>query len=149
MDVERVEEIEEDFENFVRTKLDHCEGRNLPANFVPYTELWMIDTHYAEEQATVVGRISLRHQLNEALTTFGGHIGYEVRPSARRKGYATKALALMLEHAKAQGLENVMLTCADDNVASIKVIEANGGALIDKLKSEHRPVETRRYRIKL
>jgi predicted acetyltransferase len=79
----------------------------------------------------VVGRISLRHALTPWLLEVGGHIGYAVRPSARGRGYATRALALMLPVAAAHGIDPVLITCDDTNVASRKVIEANGGVLED------------------
>ena len=79
----------------------------------------------------VVGRISLRHELTAWLLEVGGHIGYAVRPSARRRGHATRALALMLPVAADHGLDRVLVTCDVDNVGSRRVIEANGGVLED------------------
>ena len=88
-------------------------------------------TYFAirEMDNKIVGCIELRHSLNESLATIGGHIGYSVRPSERRKGYATKMLALVLEEARKIGLEKALLTCDVDNVASVKVIVKNGGVL--------------------
>ena len=65
------------------------------------------------------------------LLEVGGHIGYSVRPSARRRGVATEALRLVLPHAAALGIDPALLTCDVDNVASARVIEANGGVLED------------------
>jgi predicted acetyltransferase len=96
-----------------------------PAGWVEGTYLWMV------VDDTVVGRISLRHTLTPWLLEVGGHIGYAVRPSARRRGYATAALALMLDVAAERGIDPVLVPCDDDNVASRKVIEANGGRLED------------------
>jgi predicted acetyltransferase len=96
-----------------------------PAGWVTGTYLWMVD------QDTVVGRISLRHSLNPWLLEVGGHIGYAVRPSARRRGYATAALRLMRTVAGNLGIDPVLVTCDDDNVGSRRVIEANGGVLED------------------
>lgn len=75
----------------------------------------------------VVGCIELRHTLNESLAVIGGHIGYSVAPSERRKGYATEMLKLVLDEAKRAGLDKVLLTCDTDNVASCKTIEKCGG----------------------
>jgi predicted acetyltransferase len=61
----------------------------------------------------------------------GGHIGYAVRPTARRRGHATAALALMLPVAAERGIDPVLVTCDTDNVGSRRVIEANGGVLED------------------
>ncbi len=76
----------------------------------------------------LVGMIDLRHHIDHPiLGTWGGHIGYSVHPDERRKGYATRMLALNLENARKLGLERVMVTCDDDNLASEKTIVKNGG----------------------
>jgi predicted acetyltransferase len=75
----------------------------------------------------ILGRISVRHRLNANLEIEGGHIGYDVRPSERRKGYGTLMLKLALEEARKIGLKRVMITCDTDNIASAKIIEKNGG----------------------
>ncbi len=75
----------------------------------------------------IVGMIDLRHRLNDFLAECGGHIGYSVRPDERRKGYAKRMLALVLEEARGRGISRVLITCDDDNVASARTIEANGG----------------------
>ncbi|MDF2479475.1 MAG: hypothetical protein K0S24_4958 [Sphingobacterium sp.] len=66
---------------------------------------------------------------NVFLTQYGGHIGYAVRPSERKKGYAIKMLTMALEYAKSLGLQKVMLGCYSNNVASIKTITKCGGVL--------------------
>ena len=96
-----------------------------PAGWVTGTYLWMLDDD------EVVGRISLRHMLTPWLLEVGGHIGYAVRPSARRKGHASRALTLMLPVAAARGIDPVLVTCDEDNVASRRVIERAGGVLED------------------
>lgn len=73
----------------------------------------------------------MRHRLNEHLLEGGGHIGYDVRPTARRRGYATAMLRDALRKAAELGIEKALLTCDDDNVGSYKVIEANGGVMED------------------
>ncbi|HEY0536274.1 MAG TPA: GNAT family N-acetyltransferase [Actinoplanes sp.] len=77
------------------------------------------------EGDAIQGGIALRHTLNEAL----GHIGYGVRPSARRRGLATWALTEMLGEARARGLDRVLLVCAADNVGSARTILRCGGVL--------------------
>jgi predicted acetyltransferase len=104
-------------------------GTVRPAGWVATTHLWMIADDSGEDE--VVGRISLRHALTPWLLEVGGHIGYAVRPSARRRGHATAALAQMLDVAAAHGIDPALVTCDDDNVGSRKVIEANGGELED------------------
>lgn len=77
-----------------------------------------------------LGRIALRHTLTERLRVAGGHIGYDVRPTARRRGYATVMLREVLPLALAEGVTPAaLLTCDADNIASRKVIETNGGVL--------------------
>ena len=96
-----------------------------PAAHVPATTLWMAD---GDEY---VGRISVRHELTELLFTWGGHIGYAVRPSARRKGNATAALGMMLPICAELGIDPVLVTCDVDNVGSRLAIERNGGVYED------------------
>jgi len=75
----------------------------------------------------ILGMINLRHYLNDFLAEYGGHIGYSVRPTERRRGYAKVMLALCLEECRKLGLERVLLTCYPDNKGSYKTIEACGG----------------------
>lgn len=91
------------------------------SDLVHATTLWWVDGR------TYLGRLSIRHTLNELLRTLGGHIGYTVRPSARRRGHATAMLRAGLPHANRLGIDPVLITCDDDNAASRKVIEACGG----------------------
>jgi predicted acetyltransferase len=87
-------------------------------------------TYWATISGTVVGRGALRHELTQDLAEFGGHIGYEVRPSWRRKGVATEMLRQILLTEKAREIGRLLLTCAPTNTASNKTIQANGGRLV-------------------
>jgi predicted acetyltransferase len=87
---------------------------------------------------TVVGFLALRHSLTEWLFEQGGHIGYSVRPSRRRQGHAGRALLLALDRARELGLDRVLLTCDEDNVASRRTIEAGGGVHEDTRGGRHR-----------
>jgi predicted acetyltransferase len=91
------------------------------AGVVPQTTLWWVDG------AEFLGRISIRHHLTEALRQVGGHIGYDIRPTARRRGHATAMLRAALPVAARLGIDPALVTCDVDNVASRRVIEANGG----------------------
>ena len=90
--------------------------------------------YFMMEENRIIGCISIRHNLNtDFLRRFGGHIGYNIRPSERGKGYGTKMLYLALFKCEELGLSDVMITCKKDNIASAKVIENNGGKLQDEV----------------
>jgi predicted acetyltransferase len=89
------------------------------------------DLYWIVDEDEVIGFLSFRHELNEWLREAGGHIGYAVRETRRRQGYASAALALGLDRAREIGLDRVLLTCDDDNVASYRTIERAGGVLQD------------------
>jgi len=99
------------------------EGRDLPGDFVANADL------VAEVDGVVVGRSSLRFELNDFLRTLGGHIGYAVRPQFRGRGYAKEILRQSVELLRERGISPALVTCDDDNLASARVIEANGGVL--------------------
>ena len=115
---------------------------------IPLTEGRVHCTYWwIVEGQTVLGGISLRHSLNDFLLRAGGHIGYGIRPSARRRGLATWALGQLLSTARNQGLDRVLITCADENAASARVIEHHGGRLEDVRHTELG--RTRRYWVAL
>lgn len=87
-------------------------------------------TYWATISGVVVGRGALRHELTPDLAEFGGHIGYEVRPSHRRQGVATEMLRQILLTEEARRIGRLLLTCAPTNAASNKTIRANGGKLV-------------------
>ena len=84
----------------------------------------------------MLGRSTLRHWLNPALENEGGHIGYDIRHSERRKGYGLLILKLTLLKAKDLGLSRVLLTCDADNIGSAQIIENNSGVLSGRVVSE-------------
>jgi predicted acetyltransferase len=120
-------EAEEGFLAFVKQlHADSYESAQRAAYLVPSTTWWWVEgTEY-------LGRISLRHRLTERLLEIGGHIGYDVRPSARRQGHATKMLRAVLPHTYKRGIDPALVTCDTDNIGSRRVIEANGGVLEDE-----------------
>jgi len=113
--------VREDVEGYLRERRDWSAGRNLPEGFVPETHYWLV------RGGRILGVIRIRHRLTDKLRTRGGHIGYDIRPSERRKGYGTRMLAMALVEARRIGLDRVMVTCDRGNVASARVILANGG----------------------
>jgi predicted acetyltransferase len=116
-----LEAVELDFAAFVAGKVADSNRRT--ETVVPKTHLWAV----TDEQ--FVGRISIHHELNNALRVEGGHIGYDTVPSFRGRGVATEMLRQAMPMARALGLSEVLVTCDDDNAASIRVIEENGGSL--------------------
>ena len=100
-----------------------AKGEDLPSHVVQENVYWLV------RGDLILGLIKLRRKVNEALLIEGGHIGYGVRPSERRKGYGTAMLGLVLDEARALELNRVMLTCDADNIGSAKIIERNGGKL--------------------
>ncbi len=117
-------------------------GEGLPPGFVKATYLWLV------EEGRFLGETSIRHSLTPQLMRYGGHIGYALRYSAWGKGLGTRLLALALDYAKTNlGLRRVLITCDDDNLASARVIEKNGGQLQDKIPNiiNGHAITTRRY----
>lgn len=107
-----------------RVLRERHEATPRPAHFVPMTTLWWA------EGDQMLGRLAIRHRLTPLLEQSGGHIGYDVRPSARRRGHATAMLAAALPVARSLGIAEALLTCLDTNVGSRRVIEANAGRFI-------------------
>lgn len=88
-------------------------------------------TYFAvrESDNRIIGMINIRHSLNDRLLMHGGHIGYGVRPSERKKGYATRILELGLEKCMELGIDKVLVTCDKSNIGSAKTIEKSNGKL--------------------
>lgn len=82
----------------------------------------------------IIGSIQLRHSLTEDLRKYGGHIGYAIRPSERRKGYGKQQLSLVLEVARELEIPRVMVSCDSDNIASARTIMACGGVLTEEME---------------
>ena len=102
----------------------------------------------AWEGDELIGRASIRHELNDFLETYGGHIGYAVAPKHRRRGYATEMLRQSLVIARELGIDDVLVTCDDDNVASAKTIERSGGEFDSVVDGPETGQRRRRYWIR-
>ncbi|MDD5585543.1 MAG: GNAT family N-acetyltransferase [Alphaproteobacteria bacterium] len=145
---EEIASIERDFAAFL-AKLNDQEGLvRLPSGEwvkrVPGHEFWLVE---GEE---FIGEASIRYELNAFLLEHAGHIGYGVRPSMKRKGLGTLILKLALDKLKERGVMRALVTCDEDNIASMKIIESSGGVLENKVPSVfHEGSLTRRYWIDL
>jgi predicted acetyltransferase len=120
-------DLEVNFDAFLQGLDDFAAGRNLKPGLVPQSTFWLIDNR------EFIGRASVRHFLNESLTRVGGHIGYEIRPTRRGRGYGNLILRLALEKSRGLGIDRALVTCDSVNLASRRIIEANGGALENEL----------------
>lgn len=110
---------------------------------VPDTTLFCLD----RDRNIFVGAVNIRHYLNERLLRTSGHIGDGIRPSERRKGYATAMIALALVECKKLGINNVLMCCDKDNIGSAKSIIKNGGILENEVEEDGHLEQ--RYWIKL
>ena len=136
---ENIRILSENFDAFIARSIQHKDRTKLVAGRVPNTDFWLIDN---EE---FVGRLNLRYELDADLLKFGGHIGYEVRPSRRKQGYGTRMLRLGLEKAQAAGIHRVLVTCDENNIGSKKIIEHNGGQFENAVQVVGSSVKKLRY----
>jgi len=123
------------FEKFENYRLE----RNLPPDRVGSHYYWLVD----DETNYFIGEVAIRHRLNDALFLRGGHVGYVIRYDEWGKGYGTRMLKLALDKAKERGLDKVLITCNDSNLASARVMEKNGCVLENVVNVDGMPV--RRY----
>lgn len=117
----------------------------VPADLVPATQF----IYVREEDGRVVGMLQIRHYFNEYLEKYSGHIGYSVRPSERRKGYATAMLHDALPHCRELGITDVLISCLPDNEGSRRTILHNGGVYESTVREPERQRELERYWIHL
>jgi predicted acetyltransferase len=123
-----IELAREDFAAFVRELEEEARGIGLPPGIDPQHTYLLV-----KDGKTVVGEIRFRPTLTPPYEDQHGHIGYNIRPSQRGKGYATAQLALVLDEARRLDLLGVMLTIDSNNLASVRVTEKNGGRLLRQL----------------
>ena len=116
-------ETQDGFAAWVRRLLQESDTTVPPAAGRVHSTYWWI-----LEGDSLLGAIALRHQVNDLVRQVG-QIGYGIRPSARGRGLAKWALGHILAKARTQGLDRVLIVCADENVASARVIEHHGGVL--------------------
>ena len=115
-----------DFEPWLELTVRNRRAETARSDWVQSSTFFVV----RERDGRIIGMVDVRHRLNGFLAAFGGHIGYGVRPSERRKGYATQILRMALEYAGQEiGLKRVMIACYRDNEGSWRTILANGGRL--------------------
>lgn len=113
-----------DFSLMVDKLNGYIHGVGLPDGYVECSTFWLVNNEHK-----ILGAIDIRHRLNDFLTFRGGHIGYGIRPSERKKGYASMMLSLALKECEKIGLTKVLITCSKSNIGSAKTIINNGGVL--------------------
>ena len=115
-----------DFDSWLEMTVQNRSAATANPNWVQSSTFFAV----RESDGRIVGMVDIRHRLNDFLASFGGHIGYGVRPSERRKGYAAEILRLALDYARQEiGLTRVMIACYKENEGSWRTILANGGRL--------------------
>jgi len=105
-----------------------------PKDFVPASVFWLI----VEDE--FIGHVSIRHELNDSLRKFGGHIGYAIRPSKQQQAFGSILLQLALPKAKSIGIQSALVTCDADAVASRKIIEKNGGVFQKEIEKNGKKI---------
>lgn len=113
----------EDPEAYIRVCRDYEDPEKVPDHLVPATQLLFI----RKSDSRLVGMLQVRHRFNDFLEQYAGHIGYSVRPSERCRGYAREMLRMALPFCRELGLDRVLISCIDGNIASERTILANGG----------------------
>ena len=98
-------------------------SHTVPQGLVPATQYMLV----REEDRKIVGMLQIRHYFNPYLEKYGGHIGYSVAPSERRRGYAALMLKMALPKCRELGIEKVLITCISGNEGSKRTILKNGG----------------------
>ncbi len=124
--------------------LEHLENKSTTGGWVPDSVFFLLD----DERNRLLGAVNIRHYLTDALLKDGGHIGDGIRPSERRKGYATKMIHLALEECRNLGIDRVLMICNKDNIGSARSIIRNGGVLENEITGSDGSV-LQRYWIQL
>lgn len=137
-----MELLNQDFETWLDNTYKIEKEETCLPNLVPAETYYLTD-----EKENILGAINIRHKLNDYLFNYGGHIGYGILPSERKKGYATKMLKLALIKAKQMNISKILITCDKTNTASAKTIISNGGVLENEVSEKN--IMVQRYWIVL
>ena len=119
--------------------LENLEFKEPEGDKVPDSVFFLLDA----ERNVLLGAVNIRHYLNDYLLQYGGHIGDGIRPSERRKGYATEMIRLSLIECKKLGIDKVLMVCDKSNIGSAKSIIKNGGILENEFVDEDGEVNQR------
>ena len=132
-----------DPDSFVRIIRDKSKGIGLKPGQAPVTRYWLIDND------EYIGTLGLRKKITKKIKYHEGHMGFQIRPSKRKQGYGAEVLRLGLLKAKDAGLKSVYINCSEKNVASIKIIEKNGGVFMESEPDDISGTNSLHYKIKL
>jgi predicted acetyltransferase len=140
----RYSRVNFDFQRYVDYLKERAKGINLQPGHVTSSEWWLLN-----ENNDILGTVRLRYELNETNYEEGGHIGYDISPKYRKKGYGKIILKLILEKARTLGFKKVLITCNFDNIGSKNIIEHNGGKLENTIISKESGKDVLRYWIEI
>lgn len=132
-------------EEYIQMCRDYEDPERVPEHLVPATQFLFV----RKSDNRLIGMIQVRHRFNDYLEKYAGHIGYSVRPSERRKGYAKKMLKMTLPFCKDLGISKVLISCIDGNIGSEKTILANGGVYESTVCEPHKGRILKRFWITL
>ena len=132
-------------EEYIKISEDYEDPQKVPAHLVPATQFLFV----RKSDNRLVGMIQVRHCFNDYLEKYAGHIGYSVRPSERRKGYAKEMLRMALPFCREIGIDKVLIACIDGNIGSEKTILANGGVYESTVHEPNGDRDLKRFWINL
>ena len=135
----------DDPKEFIQLCRDYEDPETVPSHLVPATQFIFV----RKSDNRILGMLQVRHKFNDYLEKYAGHIGYSVRPSERRKGYAKEMLKMALPFCREIGLDKVLISCIDGNIGSEKTILANGGVYESTVHEPNDNVDLKRFWITL
>ena len=135
----------ENYEEWLQKLDQDLDLKNIKPGRVPAATYFSV----RKKDNKVIGIINIRYELNEYLENFGGHIGYSIRFTERKKGYGREQLLLALEKCKKININKVLITCIEDNIGSEKLIKSCGGIYEDTRYSQDEKHGFKRYWIDL
>lgn len=140
----RLQEFD-DYKEWLQIIINELDKNNLAPGRVAATTYFTV----RKSDNRILGIINIRHELNDYLFNFGGHIGYSIRPTERRKGYGSKQLELGLEKCLNLDIKKVLITCREVNMGSAKTIESCNGKLENIVYNSDKEENFKRYWIEL